>query len=76
MEFAKNDFTVTVSAPRERRYAAASKVRTPALKTNSFVSSIIPDIKAVAQTESATGCLLIYCKSSVTISHVEEACGS
>ena len=48
MVLENSDFTSMVSAPIFRRYAAASKVRTPVRMTKFLVSSIMPDSNASA----------------------------
>ena len=67
--------TSTVSAPSLRRYAAASKVRTPAFITKLRVSSMMPASSASASSRAMPR-PPIYCTSSATISLAEEEYGS
>ena len=65
-----------MSAPFLRKYAAASKVRTPVLVRKLFVSIIIPAYIASASTCFNRNPSPIYCKISATISQAEDAYGS
>ena len=67
------DLTCTVSAPIFRRYAAASKVRTPVRMTKFLVSSMIPASRASAYAEETSVSSRKYCMISVTISEADDA---
>src|SRR5699024_12118017 len=71
-----NRWTNTVSAPFERKYEAASKVRDPVRNVKLFVSTIIPASNAVASSIFSFKFFGWYSSNSVTSSAVEDAYGS
>ena len=64
------------SAPARRRYAAASKVRTPVCTAKFLVSTTIPANSAEASSRVISVFSSKYTNSSVTSSLVDEADGS
>ena len=71
-----NFLTCVISAPHLLRNAAASNVLTPVRFIKLFVSIIIPAYILFASVAEILISSAIYCNTSATISHAEDAYGS